>query len=53
MYILNIPNTIKKMAVIEIRDFIIENYYKRIGLSKENSYYSTKHQKKRSAIVCN
>ena len=34
------------MYVNEIRDFIFENYYKRIGFSKENSHYSMKHQKK-------
>ena len=26
------------MPVNEIKDFIIENYYKQIGFSKENSY---------------
>ena len=30
------------MSVIEIRDFIFENYYKQFGFSKENSYYSMK-----------
>ena len=30
----------KQMTVNEIRDFILENYYKRIGFSKENSYYT-------------
>ena len=34
------------MSVNEIEDFIFENYYKRIGFSKENSYYSTKCLKK-------
>ena len=36
----------KKMSVNEIRDIIFENYYKWIGFSKENSYYSIKDQKK-------
>ena len=35
------------MSVNEIRDFIFENYYKRIGFSKENCYYSMKHLKKK------
>ena len=35
MYILNIASPIKKVSVSEIRDFIFENYYKRIGFSKE------------------
>ena len=35
MYILNITGAIKKMAVNEIRDFILKNYYKQIWLSKE------------------
>ena len=37
MYILNIVKTIKKISANEIRHFIFENYYKRIGFSKENS----------------
>ena len=42
MYTLNISRAIKKMSVNEIRYFIFENYYKRIGFSKESSYYSMK-----------
>ena len=30
------------MSVNEIRDIIFEDHYKRIGFSKENSYYSMK-----------
>ena len=45
MYILNIANAIKKMTVNEIRDYIFKIYYKRIGFSKETSYYSVKRQK--------
>ena len=44
MYTLNIARAIKKMTVNKVRDFIFENYYKRIGFSKENSYYSIKHK---------
>ena len=44
MYILNIASAIKKMTVNELRDFIFENYYRRIGFSKENSYYLMKHK---------
>ena len=41
------------MSVNEIRDFIFENYYKRIVFSKENSYYSIKFlKKKRFIVVC-
>ena len=47
MYILNIAISIKKMTVKQIRNCIFENYYKRIGFSKENAYYSMKHQKKK------
>ena len=39
---LNIARAIKKMSVNKIRDIMFENYYKRIGLSKENSYDSMK-----------
>ena len=30
------------MSISEIKDFIFENYYKRIGFSKQSSYYSVK-----------
>ena len=45
MYTLIFARAIKKMTVNEIRDFIFENYYKRIGFSTESSYYSMKHLK--------
>ena len=38
------------MSVNKIRDFIFVNYYKQIGFSTENSFYSIKHQKKKSAF---
>ena len=40
------------MSVNELRDFIFENYYKRIGFVKERSYYSMKRLKKRFAVAC-
>ena len=46
MYTLNITKAIKK----EIRGFVFENYFKRIGFSKEKSYYSIKRLKKK--ICC-
>ena len=48
MYTLNIASTIKKMTV---SDFIFENYYTRIGLSKESSYYSIKRSKKKDLLL--
>ena len=45
MHTLNIIKAIKEMSVNDIRDFIFENYYKRIGFSKETSYYSMKRLK--------
>ena len=42
MYTLDIGRTIKKMSVNNIRYFIYEKYYKRIGFSKKDSYYSMK-----------
>ena len=51
-YILNIARAIKKISVNKIRDFIFENYHKRIGFSKENSYYSMKRFKKRFIVAC-
>ena len=40
MYMLSIARAIKKMSVNEPRDFILENYFKRIRFVKEESYYS-------------
>ena len=51
MYTLNNASAIKNMSVNEIRDFIFENYYKRIGFSKENSYYSMKFLKKKKDLL--
>ena len=53
MLILNITSAIKKMSINEIADFISENYDKQTRFPKENSYYSMKHQERRSTIVCN
>ena len=41
------------MTVNEIRGFIFKNYYKQIGFSKENTYYSMKQHKKRSTTDYN
>ena len=51
MYILNIAKAIQKMSVNETKDFIFENYYKRIGFSKENSYYSMRLLKKKDVLL--
>ena len=51
MYILNIARAIKKMSDNEIRDFILENYYKRIRFSKENNYYLMKSLKKKDLLL--
>ena len=45
MYVLNTTKVIKKMSINEIEDFRFVNYYKRIGISKENSYRSMKRMK--------
>ena len=42
MYALKIASTIEKVTVNELRDFVFENYYKRIRFVKERSYYSIK-----------
>ena len=34
------------MAIKKLRDVIYQNYYSRIGFTKENSYYLIKLQKK-------
>ena len=41
---------IKKMSINEIWDFMFENYYKGIGFSKENSYYSMKRSRKEDLL---
>ena len=51
MYILNIVRAVKKMPINKIRGFIFENYYKRIGFSKKNSYYSMKCFTKKRFVV--
>ena len=35
------------MTVKELKKFIFESYYRRIEFTKENWYYSIKHQKKK------
>ena len=39
------------MSINELRDFIFENYYKRIGFVKEKSYNSMKRLKKRFVVA--
>ena len=51
MCTLNIIKAIKKMSVNDIIVFIFENYYKRIGFSKEDSYYSMKRLKKKDLML--
>ena len=51
MYTLNITKAIKKMSVNEIRVIIFKNYYKRIGFSEENNYYSMKNLKKKERFI--
>ena len=51
MHTLNITKAIKKISVNEFRDFIFENYLKRICFPKENNYYSIKRSKEKSFVV--
>ena len=53
MHILNIAKAIKKMSINAIEELIIRNYYKRIGFSKESSYHSMKHMKKKILLLVN
>ena len=50
MHTLNIIKTIKKISANDIRDFIFENYYKQIGVSKEESCCSLKRLKKEKLL---
>ena len=38
------------MSINNIQGFVFENYYKGIGFSKENSYYSKKHMRKKDLL---
>ena len=51
MYILNIVKATEKMSINEIKDFILKNYYKRIGFSKENTCYSVKRLKRKDLLL--
>ena len=51
MYTLNIARAIKKKSVNEIRDFIFEIYYTRIGFSKEDCYYLLKRLKRKNLLL--
>ena len=52
IYILDIAGATKKMSFNEIRDFVIENYYKENGFSNQNSYYLMKHLRKKIVVAC-
>ena len=39
------------MTVKESKEFIFENYYRRIGFNIENSYYSMIYQKKKYLLL--
>ena len=39
------------MSINEIKHFIFENYYKRIGFSKEISYYSMKRLENKDLLL--
>ena len=41
----------KMMTAKERKDFLFENYYRRTGFTKENSYYSRKYQKKKYLLL--
>ena len=51
MYTLNTATAIKKMTVNELRDFIFEKYYKRIGFVKESSSFSMKRLKRKDFLL--
>ena len=51
MYSLKIAGALKQMSVNEIRDVIFENFYKQVGVSKEDCYYSIKRLKKKELLL--
>ena len=50
MHTLIITKALQMISFNEIREFISEIYYKQVGFSKENNYYSMKRLKKK--IYC-
>ena len=51
MHIKNIASGIKKMTFNELRNVILENYYKRIWFLKERSYYTIKCLKRKDLLL--
>ena len=51
MYTLNFARALKEMSLDKIRDFVFENYYKRIGFSKENSHNYIKCLKRKYLLL--
>ena len=51
MYTLNIIKAIKTKCINEIKVFIFENYYKRIGFSKKSRYSSMKRLNKKDLFL--
>ena len=47
MHNLNNVSAIKKITIREPKDFIYENYYRRMGFARENRYYSMKYRNKK------
>ena len=52
MHILNIASAIKKMSVNELKEFIFENYYKRIRFIKKKILFDKTLEKKRFVFAC-
>ena len=51
VYKLNIGRTIKRMSFNELRDFIFENYYKRIGFVKKKLFFNETFKKKQLLLL--
>ena len=51
MSIINTARAITKISVNEIRDFIFENYFKRMAFSKKHDYHSMKCLKKKKDLL--
>ena len=41
----------KKTTIKQLKDFIFESYYSRIGITKESSYQPMKNQKKKYLLL--
>ena len=50
-YVLNISIAVKKMKIKEVKKYLFQKYYRRIGFPRKKGYYSMKHQQKNELLL--